>query len=128
MTVRKVAGNLQEEELDECESALLQSNRYSQQYLYVKMTARPSLQQRRNYRSRWPTLEQMRRSRLPKLEKTARTRVRITERDPGSSSVQVVCCPVYVLPVLFNMYISICELVAIFRARSNVRMEILKTT
>ena len=106
MTVRKVAGNLQEEELDECESALLQSNRYSQQYLYVKMTARPSLQRRRNYRSRWPTLEQMRRSR-PKLEPNltgslleTRTRVqRITEvRDPGSC--QVVCCPT-VIPVLY---------------------------
>ena len=38
MTVRKIA-DLQEEELDECESVLL-SKQYSQQYLYVKMTSK----------------------------------------------------------------------------------------
>ena len=92
MTVRNI-DDIHEEELDECEAKntkLLMADHYSQEYLYVKMTARLSSQARgglktcdnirsRRQSSRWPTLEELR----PKLKKV------MEEENTALSSIQV---------------------------------------
>ena len=92
MTVRNI-DDIHEEELDECEAKntkLLMADHYSQEYLYVKMTARLSSQARgglktcdnirsRRQSSRWPTLEELR----PKLKKV------MEEENTALSSLQV---------------------------------------
>ena len=92
MTVRNI-DDIHEEELDEREAKntkLLMADHYSQEYLYVKMTARLSSQARgglktcdnirsRRQSSRWPTLEELR----PKLKKV------MEEENTALSSIQV---------------------------------------
>ena len=89
MTVRNI-DDIHEEELDECEAKntkLLMADHYSQEFLYVKMTARLSSHSRGGLkscdnirrRSRWPTLEELR----PKLKKV------MEEENTALSSIQV---------------------------------------
>ena len=89
MTVRNI-DDIHEEELDECEAKntkLLMADHYSQEFLYVKMTARLSSHSRGGLkscdnirrRSRWPTLEELR----PKLKKV------MEEENTALSSLQV---------------------------------------